>query len=514
MRLLALRLLLSAALAFGPLAGRPATGLASTGRTTAGDATPSLAAVSPRAPTQIVVFDRQAHTNTIVSHDTSGTPGSLSSSWPAISADGSFVAFESDAGLVPDDGNGQADVYLWNRGPDQLRRVSLGPGGVQADGPSHNPSISGDGGLVAFSSTATNLTRDSGLDGTTSQVFAWFRATAALGLISIGSNGPGSGASGSPSVSLDGRVVAFESAAPDLVAGDTNAVTDVFLRDLARGATLRASVSTSGRQVAIQSGRPSLSHDGGAVAFDSASAALVSNDSNAVGDVFVRDLPPAVQAAPNPLDFGIVPLGTAASLSVTVVSVGWTPVTFSGSALGGANAADFVIAGDACTGQTLQYGGSCSIAVLDVPQGPGPESATLSISDTARDSPQLVTLLGGVASPQLHFDPAVGPPGIVTTVTGTGFPPGALVTLRWDRGITQTRDPLVVDADGTFLTGVLVFHNDLVGPRQLIVTAAPGGPPFPDQLARFLVVTATLQPSGRGAISYVAPELQLIVIRR
>jgi hypothetical protein len=240
----------------------------------------------------------------------------------------------------------------------------------------------------------------------------------------------------------------------------------------------------------------------------------VSRDSNAVDDVFVRELPPAVQVAPNPLDFGIVPLGTAASLSVTVVSVGWTPVAFSGSTLGGADVADFVVAGDGCAGQTLQYGGSCSIAVLDVPQAPGAKSATLSISDTARDSPQLVTLLGGVASPQLRFDPAVGPPGIVTTVTGTDFPPGALIALRWDRGITPTQSPVVVGPDGTFSTGVLVFHNDVVGPRQLIVTAAPGGPPFPDQMAPFLVVTATLQPSGWGAISYVAPEIQLIVIRR
>jgi hypothetical protein len=511
---IASRLVLSAGLALGLAVGLSATGLAATDRSAVDESPPTLAAVTPRAPTQVVVFDRLAHTTTVVSHDSSGSPGSLSSSGPAISADGSFVAFESDAGLVPDDANGQADIYVWNRGAGQLQRVSVGPGGAQANGPSHGPSISGDGGLVAFSSTATNFTRDGGLDGTTSQVFAWLRTTGALGLVSIGSNGAGSGASGRPSVSLDGRVVAFESDAPDLVAGDTNAVTDVFLRDLARGATLRASVSSSGRQVAVQSGRPSLSGDDGAVAFDSPSAALVSNDSNAVGDVFVRDLPPAVQVAPNPLDFGIVSLGTAASLNVTVVSVGWTPVAFSGSALGGADAADFVVADDACAGQTLQYGGSCSIAVLDVPQVPGPESATLSISDTARDSPQLVTLLGGVASPQLRFDPAVGPPGFVTTVTGTDFPPGALVTLRWDRGITQTRSPVVVGADGTFLAGVLVFHNDIVGPRQLIVTAAPGGPPFPDQMAPFLVVTATLQPSGTGAISYVAPELQLIVIRR
>jgi hypothetical protein len=316
------------------------------------------------------------------------------------------------------------------------------------------------------------------------------------------------------SVSRDGRVVAFESSATDLVAGDTNAATDVFLRNLVRGVTIRASVTSSGRQVAVQSRRPSISGDGGTVAFDSASASLVPNDTNKVRDVFVRDLPPAVQVAPNPLDFGIVPLGTPASLSVSVVSVGWRPVSLSGSAIGGPNAGEFVVADDACAGQVIDYGVSCAIAVLFIPQVPGARTGTLSISDSAADSPQLVTLLGGVGPPQVLLDPAVGPPGIVTTATGAGFPPGALVTLRWDHGISQTLSPVVVASNGTFVVSILVFHNDIVGPRQLVVTATAGGAPFPDQTTPFLVVTATLQPSGTGALSYVAPELQPIVIRR
>jgi hypothetical protein len=511
---LASRRVLSVALAVGLATGMPATALATTARSTTGAATPTLAAISPRVPTQVAVYDRQAHTTTVVSHDQTGTPGGLSSSGSAISADGSFVAFESDASLVGDDTNGRADIYLWTRSVDEVRRISLAPGGAQANGDSHGPSVSGDGGVVAFASTATNLTHDPGQNGTTSQVFDWLAATGAVGLVSVGSHGAGAGASSRPSVSLDGRVVAFESAAADLVPRDTNATTDVFLRNLGRGATLRASVDTRGRQVAIQSRRPSLSGDGGVVTFDSASAVLVPNDFNNVRDVFVRDLPPAVHLAPNPLDFGLVPLGTPSTLSVTVLSVGWTPVTLSGSALGGTNAADFVIAGDACSGQTLDFGGTCSIAVLDIPQATGPRKAALSITDSARDSPQTVRLLGGVAAPRVRFDPAVGPPGIVTIVTGSGFPPGALVTLRWDPGITQTRSPAVVAPNGTFVVGVLVFHNDAVGSRQLIVTPAPGGASFADQTAPFLVVTATLQPSGTGAISYVAPELQLIVIRR
>jgi hypothetical protein len=59
-----------------------------------------------------------------------------------------------------------------------------------------------------------------------------------------------------------------------------------------------------------------------------------------------------------------------------------------------------------------------------------------------------------------------------------------------------------------------VFHNDVIGPRLLDVTAAPGGASFDDQTAPFLVVTGTLQPSGSDAVSFVAPELQHILIRR
>jgi hypothetical protein len=510
----ALRSILSAALATGLALGGVPASLAATGGSIGAEAPPDFAAVTPAAPTQVVVFDRLTHATTVVSHDQSGNPGGLSSSRPAISADGSFVAFESAATLALGDSNRTPDVYLWIRSLDQVRQISLGPAGVQANGSSHDPSISGNGGLIAFASTATNLTSDHGLNAATSQVFTWSGSTGAVALVSIGSQGAGAGSSADPSVSQDGRVVAFESSAADLVAGDTNAAADVFLRNLARGATLRTSISSAGREVAGESRRPSVSGNGGVVAFDSLSPALVPNDTNKVGDVFVRDLPPAVQVMPNPLDFGVVPLGTPASESVAVASIGWTPVSLSASAISGANAGDFVVAGDACAGQVLDYGESCLIAVLDIPSAPGARTATLSISDSARDSPQLVTLLGGVGPPQVKFDPAVGPPGIVTTVSGAGFPPGALVTLRWDRGITPSLSPIVVAPDGTFVVSVLVFHNDVIGPRQLIVTAAAGGAPFPDQAAPFLVVNGTLQPSGTGAISYLAPEIQPIVTRR
>jgi hypothetical protein len=246
------------------------------------------------------------------------------------------------------------------------------------------------------------------------------------------------------------------------------------------------------------------------VAFDSTSPGLVPNDTNGARDVFVRDLPPAAQVAPNPLAFGMVPLGTPLALSVTVTSIGWTPLTFSTSTIGGADPGDFALAGDGCTGQTLGTGGTCSIAILFVPTAVGARTATLSIADTALDTPQPVTLVGGVGAPQVLVNPAVGPPGIVVSVIGANFPPGALVALQWDRGISQRVLPAVVGPDGTFSTHLLVFPNDQLGPRQVIVTPSPGGPTFAQLSAPFLVVPGTLGPPAGGALSG-GSSIQLVI---
>ena len=473
-----------------------------------------LAPAPPSGPTQVVVFDRLARTSTVVSRDQSGSAAGESSSRPAISADGRWVAFESAAALVGQDTNGRADVYLWDRALDRATRISLAANGSPANGDSRRPSISGDGGVIAFASTARNLIQGAGLDGS-SQVFAWQRSTGGAAMVSAALGGrPGTGGSGAPSISQDGRVVAFESSAADLVDGDTNDARDVFLRDLARGATIRASVRVDGQQVAAESRRASVSGDGGAVAFDSTASSLVPRDTNSARDVFLRDLPPAVQVTPDQVDFGIVPLGTPASQTVTVVSVGWTPVTLTGSTIGGAHPGDFVVAGDLCTGQTLGYGVMCTIAVLHVPTATGARTATLAIADTALDSPQVVTLVGGVPAAQVRLEPQVGPPGIVAVAIGEHFPPGSLVTLRWNRGISQPLAPIVVGPDGTFTVGVLVFHNDRLGPRQLAVTAAPGGPIFSDRTADFLVVASPLQPSGSSVLEFLAPELRVVLIHR
>jgi len=483
----------------------------STGRAGARAEVSAFAPLPPAGPTQVAVFDRVGRSTTVVSHGPASAEGNDSSSRPTISADGGFVAFDSAAALVTEDTNRKRDVYLWERAGDTVERISLARNGSPANGDSRDPSISGDGSVIAFATTATNMTADRGLDGKVNQVFAWQRASGGVALVSTGADGPGSEGSSGPSISRDGRVVAFESDARNLVDGDTNGVRDIFLRDLTRQATIRASVRSNGRQIETDSRRASVSGDGGAVVFDSTATNVVLKDTNGVRDVFVRDLPAAVQVTPDPLDFGVVPLGTLASQDVTVVSVGWTPVAMTGSTVSGTDATDFVISGDLCAGQVMAHGATCTIMVLHVPATTGPKTATLSISDSALDSPQVVALVGGVPAPQVRLDPALGPPGVVTRLSGSDFPPGALVAVSWDRGISQGRDPVAVNPDGTFTIDVLVFHHDRLGPRKLVVVAAPGGATFVDISAPFLVVPGPTQPMAADALTFLSPELQLVV---
>ncbi|XVV01706.1 hypothetical protein ACQPW3_30535 [Actinosynnema sp. CA-248983] len=106
-----------------------------------------------------------------------------------------------------------------------------------------------------------------------------------------------------------------------------------------------------------------------------------------------------------------------------------------------------------------------------------------------------------VRQPKVTVDPLVGPGGFVPRATGTGFPPGGTVKLAWTVGISATPGTLVVKDDGTFDAQVLVFENDLVGPRELAATAE-AGPGFAEVRSNpFLVVPKSLQPPdfvGRG----------------
>jgi Tol biopolymer transport system component len=166
----------------------------------------------------------------------------------AISADGRFVAFDSyAANLVTGDTNGVQDIFVHDRLTGVTTRESVGPGGVQAaDLSSFSPSISADGRFVAFASQATNLAPNT--TRLISQVYVRDRLLGVTILVSAANGTPGDDSSALPSISANGRVVAFESEASNLVPGDANRTRDVFRRDLASGAITQDSVKSDGTQ--------------------------------------------------------------------------------------------------------------------------------------------------------------------------------------------------------------------------------------------------------------------------
>src|SRR5437867_4098205 len=167
---------------------------------------------------------------------------------PSISADGRYVAFESLASnLVAGDTNGRVDVFLRDRQGGTTERVSVATGGAQGDSWSAAPSISADGRRVAFRSPATNFV--AGATIVYAQIFLRDRQSGTTEQVSVASDGTyGNSDTYAASISADGRYVAFGSISTNLVSGDTNSWADVFVRDLRSGTTERVSVATNGSQ--------------------------------------------------------------------------------------------------------------------------------------------------------------------------------------------------------------------------------------------------------------------------
>jgi Tol biopolymer transport system component len=208
---------------------------------------------------------------------------------PAISADGQVVAFDSQATtLVANDTNLLVDVFVHDRSTNTTDRVSISSGGTQADGTSTRPALDAAGDLVVFDSSATNL-----VAGDTNQaldVFLRDRSANTTELLSVSSSGiEGNAGSHSPSISADGRFVAFVSTASNLVPNDTNNVEDIFVRDLLEGTTERVSLNSAGEQGNSSTTFTSISADGRWVAFSSFATNLAPDDTNDQFDTFIHD---------------------------------------------------------------------------------------------------------------------------------------------------------------------------------------------------------------------------------
>jgi hypothetical protein len=238
----------------------------------------------------VFVHDRSTGVTERVSIDSTGAQSDGDSGSASCSADGQIVAFASSArNLVPADVNRCDDVFVRDRSAGTTERVSVDGLGAEGDDMSRFPSISKDGRLVAFDSLASNLV--AGDDNELFDVFVRDRFAGTTERVSVDSTGAqANGGSYAPSISGDGLRVAFQSDASSLVAGDTNQYADAFLRDRSTGETRRVSVDSAGGEAARGGTLEAISEDGDVVAFHSDSDDLVSGDNNGKSDVFVREL--------------------------------------------------------------------------------------------------------------------------------------------------------------------------------------------------------------------------------
>lgn len=248
----------------------------------------NLVAGDKNGKLDVFVRDRFSATTERVSVGTGGVEGNNESASPDISADGRFVAFYSSASnLVPGD-TSYGDVFVRDRQTGTTERVSVGPGGVPSNGNSFEPAISADGRFVAFGSDASNLVAGDTNDH--NDIFVRDRQTGSTVRVSVGPGGvQANDDSQEPAISADGRFVAFEARASNLVNGDTNGLADVFVRDLKDGVTQRVSVGPAGAQSDFRCFQAAISADGRFVAFQSQASTLIPHDTNQNLDTFVRD---------------------------------------------------------------------------------------------------------------------------------------------------------------------------------------------------------------------------------
>ncbi len=225
-----------------------------------------------------------------ISTNVQGLEGNADSDDPSITPDGRLVVFASDASnLVPQDTNSHEDVFLRDRATGEVQLLSRDLAtGTPGDADSSRPRISADGRFVCFESDATDL-----VPGDTNGEFDVFRVeiqTGAILRVSVSSVGAeGNAYSNISSISADGRYVAFQSGADNLVPGDLNGARDVFVHDTQTGVTEIASVATGGALVNSDSGYPDISRNGRFVVFESDATNIVLGDTNGCRDIFLRD---------------------------------------------------------------------------------------------------------------------------------------------------------------------------------------------------------------------------------
>ena len=408
----------------------------------------NLVAGDTNSVADVFVHDRQTGLTNRVSVRSDGAQANLGSYHAAVSADGRYVAFDSMASnlLAEDTNESWSDVFIHDRQTGVTSLVSVRPNGITGIGSSYAPSLSDDGRYVAFDSDASDLV--AGDTNGRSDAFVHDRQTGLTTLISVASDGTqGNNNSARPVLSPDGRYVAFTSEAYNLVAGDTNDHPDIFVRDLQTGATSRVSVSSEGTQTNGVSGDPVLSADGRTVAFHSIASNLVAGDTNGQFDVFVHDRQEPVLT---PSITGFAPLSGPVGAAVTITGANFAGAT--ALAFNGTSQPVFTVNADGTQIATAVSAGATTGRIAVTTPGGTAESAT----DFIVIPPPSIT----------GFSPTAGPIGTSVTINGTNFTGATAVTFN------GTNQPAFsVDAAGTQITAA-VPAGATTGP---IAVTTPGG---------------------------------------
>lgn len=258
----------------------------------------NLAGGSNNGVSNIFVRDRLLNATRLVSASNTGETGNGNSFDPSISANGHYIAFSSYASnLVDSDTNDCSDIFVYDRTSNTIKRISVSNAGEEGNGDSYEPSISGNGNFIAFTSCADNLVEND--INNFSDVFVYDQTSGKIKRVSISSSGEeGNSDSYEPSISTDGRYIAFTSYADNLIDTDTNENRDVFVHDQLSGITERVSISSDGEQFYEDSYNPSISGDGRYIAFVSGTVrpcvssfnALIFKNGNNHVSIFVHDM--------------------------------------------------------------------------------------------------------------------------------------------------------------------------------------------------------------------------------
>ena len=244
---------------------------------------------------QIFWRDRNTGTTKLISAAVTGEEGNGDCYAPAISGDGKSVAFESNAtNLITDDKNGVKDIFIWHSVTNKIERVSVGNDDKEANAASYEPSVSGDGNLIAFTSTAGNISSTE--KGTSNNnVFLRDMALHTTIMISVDPSSKKGGGGSNASIAYDGKRMAFYSQTSTLVSNDKNGLWDIFLWQEKNSQLKRISLTADGKErnqgeeSVNRIVAPSISGNGRYITFTTTASNMVPGDDKNFQDVFIYD---------------------------------------------------------------------------------------------------------------------------------------------------------------------------------------------------------------------------------